>query len=49
MSEFVEARDDRSAVHRRWRMQDICHTGAAPGGPKAEIEKALATGEEQGL
>ncbi|WP_422088467.1 hypothetical protein [Variovorax sp.] len=27
MAEFVEARDDRSAVHRRWRMQDICHTG----------------------
>ncbi|MFL9666796.1 MULTISPECIES: hypothetical protein [unclassified Variovorax] len=29
MAEFVEARDAHSAVHRRWRMQDICHSGAA--------------------
>jgi hypothetical protein len=29
MTEFVEGRDAHSAVHRRWRMQDICHSGAA--------------------
>jgi hypothetical protein len=31
MTEFVEGRDAQSAVHRRWRMQDICHSGAALG------------------